>query len=101
MQNTTSIISDKVKVNLVSADSHSKKNKVLDKQIKNSTDNCTTAIKFKSVINTEPESISNIRELTVGVSKQNTEPKKYDIVTTVKNKLQIDHECVRIQLYYK
>lgn len=85
---------------MVSADSHLKKNQVKDEQIINSTHNRTTVIKFKSVINTEPELMCNMHELTESVSKQNTEPKKYDIVTTVKNKLQIDNESVRVKLYY-
>lgn len=46
-------------------------------------------------MNTKLKPTCNIHEPTVCVNKQNTKPKKYDIITTVNNKDQIDNECVR------
>lgn len=53
-------------------------------------------IKLQSTLSTETTTMYNIQKPTIKVNNQDTEPKNYDIVTTIKNKLQFNNERVSI-----
>lgn len=57
-------------------------------------DNNTPAVQFQYIENNEILPMDIVHIPTRKVSKEDIEPKKYDIVTTVKNKLNIENKRV-------
>lgn len=79
----------------VSVDKDLQVNNVLDKvYIDEEVDNETPEKQFKYIRNIEVQPMYNIHKPTIKVNKEDVEPYKYDIVTTVKNKLNINDERV-------
>ncbi|XP_050056023.1 adenylate kinase 7-like isoform X2 [Aphis gossypii] len=77
----------------VSVDKDLQVNNVLDKvYIDEEVDNETPEKQFKYIRNIEVQPMYNIHKPTIKVNKEDVEEYKYDIVTTVKNKLNIDDE---------
>lgn len=62
--------------------------------IKNHINNGDIERDFQPIKNSETINMYNIQKPTMKVNKQLTEKLKYDIVTTVKNKLQMNNEKV-------
>jgi len=70
-------------------------NKVSDKTYMNEeVIDDTLAMQFQYIKNIEILPMYNIRKPTIKLNKENNESIKYDIVTTVKNKLNINNERV-------
>lgn len=89
-QNKMSFTGTEIKVKSTSTQNHVKENQALDEiYVKKHNDDVVT------VINTDTVPMYNIHKPTIKVNKQETAPNKYDIVTTIKNKLQINNHCVR------
>lgn len=82
-------------VKSISDDRDVQENKVSDKTyINEEIDGDTSAIEFQYMKNIEILPMYNLRKPTIKVNKEDIEPIKYDIVTTVKNKLNINNERV-------
>lgn len=82
-------------VKSVSEDRDIQENKVSDKTyINEEIDDDTPPIEFQYMKNIEILPIYYIQKPTIKVNKEDIEPIKYDIVTTVKNKLNINNERV-------
>jgi len=92
----TSILNKKTNsVKSISNDRDVQENKVSDKTyINEEIDDDTPAIEFQYMKNIEILPMYNLHKPTIKVNKENIEPIKYDIVTTVKNKLNINNERV-------
>lgn len=70
-------------------------NKVSDKtNINEEVIDDTPAIQFQYIRNIEVQSMYNILKPAIKVKKEDIEPIKYDIVTTVKNKFNINNDRV-------
>jgi len=79
----------------VSVDKDLQVNNVLDKvYIDEEVDNEPPEKQFKYIRNIEVQPMYIIHKPTIKVNKEDFEPYKYDIVTTVKNKLNINDERV-------
>lgn len=82
-------------VKSISDDRDVQENKVSNKTyINEKIDDDTPAIEFQYMKNIEILPMYNLRKPTIKVNKEDIEPIKYDIVTTVKNKLNINNERV-------
>lgn len=90
-QNKMSFTGIEIKVKSTSKPNHVKENQALDEiYVKKHNDDVVT------VRNTDTVPMYNINKPTIKVNKQETAPNKYDIVTTIKNKSQINNHCVRV-----
>jgi len=79
----------------MSDDRDIQENKVSDKTfIHEEVDDDTPTIEFQYTKNIEILPMYHIHKPTIKVNKENFEPIKYDILTTVKNKLNINNERV-------
>jgi len=80
----------------VSVDRDFQVNKVVSDNtfINEEVDNDTPEIQFKYIKSIDVLPMYNIQKPTIKVNKEDTESKKYDIVTTVKNKSNINDERV-------
>lgn len=91
-QNKIRFTGTQIKVKSTSIQNLVKENQVLDKVYIEKHNDGSLA----TTINTDTVPMYNIHKPTIKVNKQETAPNKYDIVTTIKNKLQINNHCVRV-----
>lgn len=91
IQNKISFTGTEIKVKSTSTQNHVKENQALDEiYVEKHNDDVLT------IINTDTVPMYNMHKSTIKVNKQDTVSNKYDIVTTIKNKLQINNHCVRV-----